>query len=58
MLRREAIVGEGLVFMSGTPATVGGLTFGDRYELELEDPVLRRSLRHSYSVEVLPPGQQ
>jgi 2-keto-4-pentenoate hydratase/2-oxohepta-3-ene-1,7-dioic acid hydratase in catechol pathway len=45
---------EGLVIFSGTIATHGGLVYGDAYELELEDPVLRRTIRTSYQVTVLP----
>jgi hypothetical protein len=45
---------EGAVIYSGTIATRGGLVYGDAYDLELEDPVLRRSIRTSYRVTVLP----
>jgi hypothetical protein len=45
---------EGLVLFSGTIPTKGGLIFGDSYELELEDPVLNRAIRHSYRVKILP----
>lgn len=48
----------GLVFVSGTPPTVSGLLFADAFEMELEDPVLGRRIRHRYAVEVLPPGRQ
>jgi hypothetical protein len=58
LLAREEIRRPGLVFLSGTPATVGGLVFADAYDLELEDPVRRRALRHQYRVEVLGPGRQ
>jgi hypothetical protein len=46
----------GLVFLSGTPPTVGGLVYADVFELELADPVLNRSIHHRYTVEVLGPG--
>ncbi len=52
------IVQPGLVFLSGTPATVGGWVFGETYELELEDPIQGRVIRHRYEVEVLGPGYQ
>ena len=55
---REGIAAEGLVFLSGTPGTIGGLAFGDAYDLELRDPVLGRSISHSYTVEALGPGHQ
>jgi hypothetical protein len=58
VLRREELAGEGVVFLSGTPATIGGLVYGHAYELELEDPVLQRSIRHAYAVEVLGSGRQ
>jgi len=37
---------------------IGGLVFGDRFEIELHDPVLGRALRHACDVEVLPRGVQ
>jgi hypothetical protein len=37
---------------------VGGLVFAEAYDLELEDPVRGRSLRHHYRVEVLGAGHQ
>jgi hypothetical protein len=45
---------EGLVLFSGTIPTKGGLIFGDSYGMELEDPVLKRTIKHSYRVKVLP----
>jgi len=45
---------ESFVLFSGTIPTKGGLIFGDSYELELEDPVLKRTIKHSYRVKVLP----
>jgi hypothetical protein len=46
--------GEGVVVFSGTIATKGGLIYGDAYDLELEDPVRRRTIRTAYRVRVLP----
>lgn len=44
-------------FFSGTINTVGRqLLFADAYELEMSDPVLRRTIRHEYRVKVLPTG--
>ena len=52
---REGIDGkEGLVLFSGTIPTKGGVIFGDSYELELEDPVLHRTIQHRYHVRILP----
>ena len=42
-----------LVVMSGTVATHGGLVYADSYDMELHDPVLRRTIRHGYRVELL-----
>ena len=45
---------EGLVLFSGTIPTKGGVIFGESYELEMEDPVLKRKIRHYYRVIILP----
>ena len=45
---------EGMVLFSGTMATKGGLVFGDSYELEMEDPVLGRTIKHHYRIKILP----
>lgn len=59
-LRRDGlgVVRPGLVFLSGTPPTLGGLVFADAFEIELEDAVLGRAIRHRYTVEVLGSGHQ
>jgi hypothetical protein len=57
-LDQEHLRQPGLVFLSGTPPTIGGLVYGDSFEIELQDPVLERTLRHRYAVEVLGPGVQ
>ena len=38
----------------GTPGAIGGIRPGTRFEMELEDPVLGRMLRHAYDIKVLP----
>jgi hypothetical protein len=38
----------------GTLAAIGGIRPATRFELELEDPVLGRVLRHAYDIEMLP----
>ena len=38
----------------GTPGAIGGIRPGTRFEMELEDPVLGRTLRHAYDIKVLP----
>jgi hypothetical protein len=45
---------DGTVFMSGTLATIGGLSYADHLEFELHDPVRNRTIRHAYDVSVLP----
>lgn len=45
---------QGMVLFSGTVATKSGLVYGDSFELEIEDPVLKRSIRHSYRARILP----
>ncbi len=50
----ESLHGKGVVLFSGTIATKSGLIYGDAYELEMEDPVLKRNIRHKYVVKILP----
>jgi hypothetical protein len=38
----------------GTFAAIGGIRSANRFEFELEDPVLKRSIRHGYDVIELP----
>lgn len=44
----------GTAMFCGTPGTIGGIRPGTRFEMELEDPVLGRALRHAYDIDVLP----
>jgi len=44
---------DSVVIFSGTIATRGGLVFADEYEIELEDPVLRRTIHARYRVKTL-----
>jgi hypothetical protein len=44
----------GHAMFCGTFAAKGGIRSSQRFEMELEDPVLKRTLRHSYSVRALP----
>jgi len=50
----KGMKGKGIVLFSGTIATKSGLLYGDSYELEMEDPILKRSIRYRYKVQVLP----
>jgi hypothetical protein len=45
---------DGCVMFCGTLPAIGGIRFADEIAVELADPVLGRSLRHSYQVDVLP----
>lgn len=55
LLREAGASLDGLVLFSGTiPTRERRLLFPDAYELELEDPVLGRALRHHYRVRVWP----
>lgn len=42
-----------LMFL-GTLAAIGGIRPADRFEIEIEDPVLNRSLSHGYNIIQLP----
>ncbi len=44
----------GTVLFSGTFAAKGGIRPSPRFEMELEDPVLGRVIRHGYRVHTLP----
>ena len=53
LLRQAGAPDEGLLLSSGTIPTRGGqLLFPEAYDIELEDPVLGRTLRHHYRVRV------
>jgi hypothetical protein len=45
---------DGCAMFGGTFAAKGGIRPADRFEFELEDPVLKRSIRHAYDVIALP----
>lgn len=44
----------GTIMMSGTLNAIGGVRPADRFEMELSDPVLGRSIAHAYDVAPLP----
>ena len=44
----------GTAMFCGTLAAKGGIHPAQRFSMELEDPVLKRELRHEYRIEVLP----
>ena len=43
----------GYAMFCGTLAAKGGIRGGERFRMELEDPVLKRKLKHEYRVKVL-----
>ena len=45
---------DGCAMFGGTFAAKGGIRPASRFEFELEDPVLKRNIRHAYDVIVLP----
>lgn len=45
---------DGCAMFGGTFAAKGGIRPADRFEFELEDPVLKRTIRHGYHVGTLP----
>jgi len=45
---------ENTLMFCGTLAARGGVRPTERFEFEIEDPVLRRSITHAYSVRILP----
>jgi len=50
----EGLPADGLVLFSGTVATKIGLVYGERFDFEMEDPLLDRKIRHGYQIRVLP----
>jgi hypothetical protein len=44
----------GTILMSGTLTAIGGVRPAQRFEMELEDPVLGRVISHAYDVTALP----
>jgi hypothetical protein len=45
---------EGTAMFCGTQPSIGGIAPADRFEMELEDPVLGRSIRGAYDIRALP----
>jgi hypothetical protein len=57
LIRRHSgtdMLAAGTLMFCGTPGAIGGIRPGTRFEMELKDPVLNRSLTHSYDIDVLP----
>lgn len=51
--RYGAALQPGTVMFCGTLAAIGGIRPASRFEVELEDPVHKRTLRHAYDIDVL-----
>src|SRR5204862_2745996 len=45
---------DGCAMFGGTFAAKGGIRPADRFEFEMEDPVLKRTIRHGYDVVTMP----
>ena len=54
LLQRYGGLSNGWAMFCGTLAAKGGIRPARRFAMELEDPVLKRKLRHEYRVVVLP----
>lgn len=44
----------GTLMFCGTPGAIGGIRPGTRFEMEIMDPILKRSLTHAYDIDALP----
>lgn len=57
LIRKQAdtdTIPAGTLMFCGTPGAIGGIRPATRFEMELRDPVLDRSLTHGYDMVVLP----
>ena len=52
--RPEGPLPPGAVMFGGTLSAIGGIRPAARFEMELEDPVLGRRMRHAYAIDCLP----
>ena len=51
---RDAALPVGTAMFCGTLAVHGNIAFADRFEMELNDPVLGRRISHAYTISTLP----
>jgi hypothetical protein len=51
---KDAALPVGTAMFCGTLAVHGNITFADRFEIELADPVHGRSISHAYTITALP----
>ncbi len=54
LIARYGGLGAGAAMFGGTLAVKGGVRSAEAFEMELEDPVLGRSIRHQYRIAALP----
>ena len=54
LARYDGGLAPGAAMFCGTLSAIGGIRPATRFEMELEDPVLGRSMRHAYDVHALP----
>jgi hypothetical protein len=54
LLQKYGGLKSGWAMFCGTLAAKGGIRPAGRFTMELEDPVLKRKLKHEYRVRVLP----
>jgi uncharacterized protein DUF2848 len=54
LISRFGKLSPGWAMFCGTLAAIGGIRGGERFRMELDDPVLKRKLSHEYRVKVLP----
>lgn len=52
--RYGTLLSPGTIMFCGTLAAIGGIRPASRFEVELTDPVLNRTLRHAYDIDILP----
>jgi hypothetical protein len=52
--RGRAGLPPGTLMFCGTLGAIGGIRPASRFEMELDDPVLGRQMRHAYDIECLP----
>lgn len=50
----ESKLPDGCAMFGGTFAAKGGIRPASHFDFEIEDPVLKRTIRHGYDVIVLP----
>lgn len=50
----SGVLSAGTIMFGGTVPAIGGLQSAERFEFELEDPILNRRLEHAYEISTLP----